>query len=81
MPYLSQLLRQPNSYTLRFPASLANTCTFAGSAAFRATAPQVDLAYSTIFVRILSAPPVRVGATGFKGDIGRARLDFEMMRG
>jgi hypothetical protein len=50
----------------------------AGSAAFRvAAAPRVDFAFSTMFVRIpAAAPPAGVGATGFNGDTGRARLDF-----
>lgn len=49
---------------------------FAGSAGFRVAAARVDLAFSTMLVRIPAAPPAGVGATGFKGDIGRARLDF-----
>jgi len=48
---------------------------FAGSAGFRVAA-RVDLAFSTMLVSIPAAPPAGVGATGLKGDIGRARLDF-----
>ena len=49
----------------------------AGSVGFRAAVPpRVDLAFSTMFVRIPAAPSAGVGATGFNGDTGRARLDF-----
>ena len=45
------------------------------SVPFRVAAPRVVFAFSTIFVRMLAAPPAGVGATGLSGEIGRARLD------
>ncbi len=40
---------------------------------FLAAVARVDLAFSTIFVRIPAAPPAIVGPTGFSGDMGLAR--------
>lgn len=39
-------------------------------------APLVDFALSTIFVRMLAAPPEGTGAVGLRGETGRARRDF-----
>ncbi len=36
----------------------------------------MDLAFSTIFVRIPAAPPEGTGADGLRGETGRARKDF-----
>jgi hypothetical protein len=40
---------------------------------FLAAVARVDLAFSTMFVRIPAAPPAIVGPTGFSGDTGLAR--------
>jgi hypothetical protein len=45
------------------------------SVPFRTAAPRAVFVFSTMFVRIDAAPPVGVGATGFRGDMGRARCD------
>lgn len=39
-------------------------------------APRPDFAFSTMFVRILAAPPAGTGAVGLRGETGRARSDF-----
>lgn len=41
-----------------------------------AAAPRVVFAFSTMFVRILAAPPAGTGAVGLRGDMGRASSDF-----
>jgi hypothetical protein len=41
-----------------------------------AAAPLVVFALSTIFVRILAAPPEGAGAAGLRGEMGRASIDF-----
>jgi len=46
------------------------------SVAFLVAAPRVALAFSTMFVRMLAAPPDTTGAVAFRGEIGRARRDF-----
>jgi len=46
------------------------------SVAFLVAAPRVALAFSTMFVRMLAAPPVTTGAVALRGEIGRARRDF-----
>lgn len=46
------------------------------SVAFRVAAPRVVFAFSTIFVRIPAAPPTIVGATGLRGETGRASCDL-----
>jgi hypothetical protein len=38
--------------------------------------PLVDLAISTIFVRMLTAPPEGTGAFGLRGEMGRASADL-----
>jgi hypothetical protein len=43
--------------------------------AFRVAAPRVVFDFSTIFVRIPAAPPTGVGATGLRGEMGRASWD------
>lgn len=45
------------------------------SVPFRVPAPRVVFAFSTMFVRMDAAPPAGVGATGLRGDIGRASCD------
>lgn len=45
------------------------------SVPFLVPAPRVVLAFSTMFVRIDDGPPTCVGATGFSGEMGRARCD------
>lgn len=45
------------------------------SVPFLVPAPRVVLAFSTMFVRIDDGPPTCVGATGFRGEMGRARCD------
>lgn len=42
----------------------------------RAAAPRVAFAFSTIFVKMLAAPPPVLGAVGFKGETGRDRCDL-----
>jgi len=44
-----------------------------GAVFFRVAAARVDLALSTMLVRILAAPPAGIGAAGFKGETGRAK--------
>ena len=46
------------------------------SVPFRVAPPLVVLAFSTMFVRIDAAPPIGAGATGFRGEIGRASWDL-----
>ncbi len=46
------------------------------SVPFRVPTARVVFAFSTIFVRIPAAPPAGVGATGFKGETGRASWDL-----
>jgi hypothetical protein len=46
------------------------------SVAFRVAAPRVVLVFSTIPVRIPAAPPTGVGATGLRGETGRASWDL-----
>jgi hypothetical protein len=40
---------------------------------FRDAVARVDFAFSTMFVRILTAPPAVVGTIGFSGEMGLAR--------
>ena len=40
---------------------------------FRDAVARVDFAFSTMFVRILAAPPAVVGTIGFSGEMGLAR--------
>jgi len=40
---------------------------------FRVAAARLDLALSTMLVRILAAPPAVAGAAGFNGETGRAK--------
>jgi hypothetical protein len=46
------------------------------SVAIRVAPPLVVLAFSTMFVRIDAAPPIGAGATGFRGEMGRASWDL-----